>query len=270
MIKVNKKDYISASQINSFIERRDQFIRNYVFGAPWKGSSYFSRGNAVEWGLDRIIDGLAVEDAAEKAWQFYQRDCIENDLSDSEAAKISKDDVVNSVLAVGNFYVGDLDCRNKKVSKQHKISLKHPSISKPILGFCDYVFEASGPFDKGCVRDLKTAAKTPSKLSPGYKLQGTLYHLATGLPVVFDTVTNLKKCASVKSINLTDDDIAEYKPIIIAAAKAMEDFWTIVPDEIDNDYIDAFNSLAFPNIHGMWNEEERQEAIKEWCHDIQV
>ena len=116
----------------------------------------------------------------------------------------------------------------------------------------------------GPIRDLKTAAKTPSKLSPGYKLQGTIYRWATGRPVFFDTVVNLKKGSHVTSFQLTDDDFLEYKKIIIAATRVMEDFWKLVPDEIDEDYYDAFNSIAFPNLHGFWNKEERDRAIEEY------
>lgn len=267
IIKVNKKDYISPSQINSFIERRDQYIRNYVFGEPWGGNSSFSRGNAVEFGLNLVVDGMSPQEAASKAWPEYLRDCEQNNLSSEEVAKISKEDIVNSVISAGEYFLDTLKIRSRDTEKQSKVVYSDSNLPKNIIGYLDYKL-GSALFSGSSIIDLKTAAKTPSKLSPGYKLQGTVYHLATGLPVSFCYVVSLKKGATVTVIPITQEDIAEYKPIIFAAAKAIDAFWSIVPDEIDDDYIDAFNALAFPNIHGAWNADERisliNSAVNTW------
>lgn len=257
-IKVKKNDYISASQINSFIERRDQYVRNYILGEKWQSNAYFGRGNAVEEGVNLVIDGMEVTQAAEAAVTYYQQYCKIEGLSRREAAKVSEDDVRKSVMAAGVFYKNELGATSA-VQKQEKIVLNLDGVKKPIIGYCDYIFPGSGP-----VRDLKTASKTPSKLSEPYKLQGTIYHLATGKPVFFDYIVSLKTKCEPKSIRLEDDDIVKFKEIIIAAANALENLWAIVPDEIDEDYIDAFNSLAFPNLYGMWNPDEKEDAIRRW------
>jgi hypothetical protein len=265
-IKVQKKDYFSPSQINSFIERRSQYVANYVMGESWIGNSSFGRGNAIEFGINSIIDGMEVSQASEAAWSYYKTYCRTEKLSKNEAAKITEDEIKLSTIEVGQFYKNELGATSA-VKKQEKIVLELPELSRPIIGYTDYIFPDSPPFKKGEIRDLKTAAKTPSKLSDGYKLAGTVYNLATGRQVIFDYVVNLKAGSKVISIPLTQEDIAEYKPLVIAASRAMEDLWSIIPEEISEDHMDAFKSLAFPNLYSIWNNDERREAYNKILRD---
>lgn len=267
-ITVNKKNYFSPSQINSFIERRDGYIRNYVFGAPWKGNSSFGRGQAVELGLQRAVGGMDVDDACAAAWEFYKTYCRAEKLPKDDAEKITENEIYESVSCVADYYLNDLGA-GPHVKTQEKIILKDKDLPREIMGFTDFGFPSNNPLTKkGPIRDLKTAAQTPSKLSAGYQLQGTVYRWATGRPVYFDTVVNLKKGSKVTTFQLEDDQFIDNKKIIIAAAWAMEEFWSMVPDVIDEDYYGILRALSFPNIPGLWSAREKSDMMEEYINNF--
>lgn len=281
-IKIGKyKGYFSPSQINSFIERRDQYIRNYVLGAKWPGNASFSRGTAIEYGLDLAIKGVPDTQAAEAAWDKYIEECVDNRLSDKETSKFDHDHIFKMTLTGIRYYVNELGA-SPAVESQVKMVANIDGLKTKLMGYADFVFPKPGnPFhtDHG-IRDLKTAAKSPSKdkntgkykLSSSYARQGVVYHIASGRRVSFDYIVANKE-PKVVTIPVDDELIAETIPVIKAAGRAMETFWETVPDEDDfsEAHKKAFIAMAFPALDSIWNADEKRDVLKDFielCEEL--
>lgn len=278
MIK-EEKGYVSASQLNRFIDYRDDYIRKYVFHGKWMGNASFSRGNAIEQGLQYAIEhDASPELAAEKAWGFYLDDCEKNDLSGKERDTFDREHIEAMTNETVRYYQVELGS-SRAVKCQEKVSCDLPGIDKPLLGYMDFVFpqpEMPLAVDRG-IRDLKTAKKAPSKftngpnaglykLDDGYARQGTLYAKATGRPVTFDFVVAYKAGPKVISVPLLREQMDESWKVMVAASKALQEFWNCIPspENFTPEHRKAFMALSFPQFKGVWNEDEKKALMEEY------
>lgn len=243
----------SASSINSFISNRDSWFRTKILKQPFPNNPYFARGKAVEAGIEQfLINGKSVDFSVDHGVKLYEEEC--SDLTDEQAD--SQREFIEPMIVEGiNFYDGQRKFISGDPVSQNKIKLKFEVSKTPLIGYTDFEWPSQ-------VRDLKTASKTPSALSDSYKIQGAIYRLATNKKVTFDYIIPLKSGVKVKSIELTDDDVRYAIRLIEPALVAMDRIIKYIPEDMDNFSRAFYEALAFPNIPGMFNKEERSQAIR--------
>ena len=136
-----KKKYISPSQVNSFIDYRDDYIRKYILGHPWGSNNSFARGTAVEAGLVLAIGcetGAPMEnsEACEKAYEIYLKECSDNNVNPD---KFDHDHIVGMTMAACLHYKSELGA-TPAVKTQVKANYEMEGLDLPFFGYMDFVF----------------------------------------------------------------------------------------------------------------------------------
>lgn len=245
--------YLSASTINSFIERRGTWYRQKVEGMKFQPNPNMSRGSAVEHAINSWLATGEFENLAEVALNKFDLELQDWIKTASASGKEKHDEIRRTIPALVELafkhYEKEFDIR-KPISQQ-KINCKLPGISREIVGYLDYYRP------KFIVNDLKIVSKTPSGLSQGYIIQGALYKEATGCDVVFDFMIP-NKTPVCKSIKLTDDEYIFGLSYATEAAKVLEEL------ESCSDPKRVMKLMAFPNLSSFFTYEEKKEAASEY------
>jgi hypothetical protein len=239
--------HLSASTVNSFIQDRFGFYQSKVLGAPFTGNQYTCRGTAVEGAVNRWIE-TGCEKFEDNALAIFHEEFKKTGMHPLEAEDVLET-IPKLARLAGNFYMDEF--ATTKAVTQHKINVNLEGVKRPIIGYLDFYQPSLR------VRDSKVVSKTPSKLSQPYVLQGALYNLATGLPVVFDFFVPNQK-ASHKPILLTDEDIEFGISYLTAAAKAIEEL-----EQCDNPKR-VMELMSFPNLDAFYNVKDKRKAANAW------
>ena len=176
--------HLSPSSVNSFIENRYQWYRNKIIGDKFKGSIHTCRGTAVEAGINHWFNGDT------EATVEANKVAIETFIRESESIKDTKEFqekqlafrqsipylVNKGIQSVQEKY---LDKFNRMPIQQYKITINVPDCKIPVIGYLDWFFPDQ------MVVDNKVSGSHPKELSQSYKVQGSVYTKATGLPVEF-------------------------------------------------------------------------------------
>ena len=175
-------DHLSASNINKFITNRAAWYASYFLKMPFKGSVNTVRGQAVETGITNWMLNGSITDAIQAGIKKWEEGII--GIEDNLEFKQSIGPLIKVAIEGTDKHPGYKELiiqygkPNIAEDRQEKIELKLDGCDIPIIGYLDY------PFKKK-IYDNKTTGKTPSKLTQDYIIQGSLYKLATGLPVAF-------------------------------------------------------------------------------------
>lgn len=245
-------NYLSPSTINSFIERRPQWYRQKVLGEKFKPSPNMARGTAIEHAINGWIETRETENMHDRMMEKYQEELKNWFPIASNKALEKEKEIVETMprLLEKAFQVYEKEFTMRLPETQAKIGCRLPGTDIDILGYLDYL-------RKGIrVNDMKIVSKTPSGLSQGYVIQGSLYKYATGCPVTFDHFIPLKKEVKHEPITLTDD---QYVFGISYATKAI-----LVLQELQTaqDPRRIMELMAFPNLAALWTYEEKAEAAE--------
>jgi len=235
---------------------RDQFVRSKVLGKPTMSNPSFARGHAVEYGIcEWLCRGLDENDAVQAAIGHYALKSA--DLPPADKVKFK--DQIDPMVRAGIRHYKEVNAISPSgdVLDQVKIETYIDATPTKIIGYIDLLYPNK-------VRDIKTASRTPSALSDGYKIQGAVYKLATGKDVIFDFIVPLKTGVKVKSIQLSPDDFNLGMKLINVTVKSMDAFFAGIPEEDDRTAkdLDFINSLALPALGNVWNPAERIEILK--------
>lgn len=255
---IKKPTYHSPSTVNSFLENRAAWFRNKICGDKFQGSKDTARGTAVEAGINYWLNGdtestiEGIKHGMEtwaKETEFFQedKDFIENELE----YKQSIAPLVNiGCDSVYNKYVIPF---NSAPKQQYKIEGNIPGCKWPSFGYIDWFFE------KKKVVDNKVSKRSPSSLSQSYKMQGSVYHKATGLPVDFHfEIAN--KTPVIKILSMTKDDIDYGWKLFCRACRAIEHIFDFI-DSVDYDLLE---NLFLPNPDAFYNEKDVKKALTDF------
>lgn len=244
-------EHLSYSTITSFISSRFDWFQRKIIGKPWEGNIHTERGNAVEHGLDLMIDGKSLSDCKDAACDMYDRACKGMEGYDVALLKSIRD-VLDKLSE--EFPYQDVAEKQKKVIIDIGLEL-------PILGFLDYRMNARLNNE---IRDLKSTTRKPSKLSQNYRIQGGMYQKWGGDCRMIYCFGIHTKTASYHEIELDLNDgqkMVEYAQIagraIIAIYKMMSkpvSFWT------EQDKENLFKMLLFPDLDAAWNPKDYKQA----------
>ena len=244
-------EHLSYSTITSFISNRFDWFQRKIIGKPFEGNIHTERGNAVEHGLDLLIDGKSLSDAKDAAVAKYEAAC--KGMPGYEVAMLqSIRDVMDKLSE--EFPYQDVAEKQKKVIIDIGLDL-------PILGYLDYLMNARL---NNQIRDLKSTGKKPSKLSQSYRIQGGLYQFWGGNCEMLYCFGIHTKTANYVEIPLELADgqkMLEYAKIagqaIIAIYRRMNKpitLWT------EDDKIQLFKMLLFPDLDAAWNPKDYGRA----------
>lgn len=170
--------HLSPSSLRLYREEPAAWVVRYLMGVKDEAGPGAWRGSAVEAGLDRILFGGALGVARAAMIERFEKDAagVADDRAEKERADLA---------AYLDQAAAALKDRPTPLTKQSKISIDLPGIEVPLIGFCDYVWEAEG-------LDLKTTQRLPSSPQPAHVEQMAVYMEATGKPFSLLYVTPKK------------------------------------------------------------------------------
>lgn len=244
-------EHLSYSTITSFISNRFDWFQRKIIGKPWEGNIHTERGNAVEHGLDLLIDGRSLSDAQEAACEKYKAACLGMEGYEETLLQSIRD-----VLAKlsQEFPYQDVDEKQKKVIIDIGIDL-------PILGYLDYRMNAR--FNRQ-IRDLKSTTKKPAKLSQNYRIQGGMYQeWGEGCEMIYCFGIHTKT-ANYHEIPLELADGQKMLEYARIAGRAMIAIYRIMSKPIfmwtEEDKQNLFKMLLFPDLDSCWNPKDYGQA----------
>lgn len=240
--------HLSPSTVNSWIENKYGFYNSKVKRMPFIGNAAMSRGKAIEFAINEWLAGnIQPSGLKQTAESNFQEECINANVD------------INDILAMKPSIAGLIDVAYNTYSiilptgylSQLKININLPSVQRTVVGYMDYHKPSV------LTRDCKVVGRTPSKLSQGYIIQGSVYRYATTVNTVFDFFVDNKKPIH-KELALTDE---EYKHGISYLTKAC-----IALEELEEceDPARVMHLMSFPNLDAMWNTDEVKEACDAW------
>lgn len=246
-----KPEHLSYSTITSFISNRFDWFQRKILGKPFQGNIHTERGNALEHGLDLVIDGKSLSDAKDAACEKYELAC--KGMEGWEPSVLtSLCDVLDKVVT--SFPYQDVEEKQKKVYIDIGLSL-------PILGFLDYRMNAK--FDRE-IRDLKSTGRKPSSLSQSYKIQGGLYQLwgeNCRMIYCYGVHTKTAQYVELPLELLEGQRMVKYAKI---AGERIVHIYDLMTKPLymfsESDRKELFQALMFPDLDAMWNKSDYKRA----------
>lgn len=248
---INMK-HLSASTINSFIERRPSWYDTKVAGKPFEPNPAMARGTAVEHAINEwlvINESSRLADIAIDKYEKELATYLPNASSKGREDYQKFRDSIPALVECAYEHFSTEFTMNRPIA-QAPIEVELDGVKRKVKGYLDYLTSRM-------VIDCKVSSKTPSSLSQGYIIQGALYYKATGLPVQFHFIIDNKTPKS-HVIQLTDDDIVFGLSYATRAAEVLEEL-----EECDQPKR-IMELMAFPNLAALWNIEEKIEAAKRY------
>lgn len=258
---IEKPRYLSPSTISSFISNRTQWYSSKILGAPFMGNASFSRGKALEAGVECFLaHKLSFDDCYEKCLHVFKEDSMEFD--ESEQAKCADIRLTLKELlrcAIDHYSKVIEESGDTFIGSQNKVSInlsKYGIDIPELMGYTDFDFQ---PF----ISDMKVLSRSPSKLSQGYILQGITYFEATGKDVRFDAIITNKKPTVVthKISELPIQEYQFYKKYLLKACKCISDLYDSLAL---NDAQSVLTCMSFPNLDAMWNDQDKAAAVEKF------
>lgn len=261
-----KPNRLSPSTLNDFITNRGGwFYKKIAKQGSFETAPYFIRGQAVEAGIVSMLKsrdkGLAYEDRMATALSLAGKhfdDAETGHFNEKQKEELKQHRLdLEGYIAKGTEALG---IYGPLLGTQKEIKVEIKGCSIPFYGFIDFLFES-------CVVDTKVVAKKPSGLTQGYCIQGTVYFLATRLPVYFEHL--VKTCPKTGAVfsNYREDVRKQSWPMpfwvdyIQMAAKAMEGAYDCI---LSGDTVSLFKHLCFPDIDAFYESEDQNQIISFW------
>ena len=233
----------SPSSINSFIEYRTSWFLQRIQNKWTKAGVHAARGTAVEAGINYWLsnEDCTKEDAIKEALEVFTKESLH--LSDTFSIRQT---IAPCVVATMDSFEEKGYTFGAELQKEIRTRLK--GCNKDIIGKLDYFIDGNR------VIDTKVVSKTPSSLKQGYILQGSIYRLATGLPVYFHFAVPLKTKIVIKEIMLTDEDYKYGIQLATVAARHIERIF----DNLDCLDGDLLKSMFFVNPTSLFSADDKK------------
>ena len=239
--KVHNINYLSPSNINTYISDMPMWVARYLFGIKSSSGAGAVRGIVQEAALaDKYKTGKFDFNSLEMK---YLMSCTEFKL-DLNDAKVEKEkSLLNGFGKVinENFNYEDLE------DYQEKVEVQFEDMPIPVMGYIDFRFK-----DK--IVDLKTTTRMPSKPTEAQMRQMAFYSMAypdNSIDLFFATPKDYRK--------FTLDNLSVYKKQLKKVAFSIQKFLSISDDKHE------LASLVYPNYDSWtWGYQLKQEAKKIW------
>ena len=254
-------EFISPSTVNSFVQYKHSWYMQKVLGASFSSTHYFERGKAVEEGTRLVLEGESLEDATSAANKMMRESFEKLSLSQED-----RDECVEYALKMRDYIkfasdglrkYGELNDRKDPswTKLGVRIEYKHPKVPIPFYGFLDFKYD-------DVVVDLKVKSKKPSSLDQGYIYQGLIYQWGTGLPVVFEQLSENKSGFSLTPFWVNKEPyLIEHERALIAATHSLIAVYEAI-DEGDPEKL--IRAMSFPNLSAVWNMKEKDALYEEF------
>jgi hypothetical protein len=250
---INMRNH-SPSTANSFIERRPAWFASKVKGAPFCANPAMARGTAVEHAINewlRLGDD-SIPNLTEIAQAKFDQELVKFLAT---AGPKGKEDYTSMRASIPGLVKVAYEHFSMKFTfgkpiSQGAVDLKIPGLKLKTTGYMDY-------FQPGkVVTDCKVTSKTPSSLSQGYQIQGSVYNRFTGCPVEFDFIVATKD-PKVVTIRMTDDECVFGMSYYTRTCEVLEEIQSCPSPKR------MMELMCWPDLSAFWNYEEKLQAAKE-------
>ena len=238
--KIHNINHLSASKINSWVNDPSLFILGLCGLKQTVGAGAW-RGTAVEFGVYKKLSDKRLSHKTIKNLYVgkFESEQIENSMIDSPKILKEKDNLDNYYNNAISLYetFGQIE------EYQKKIWINFDDIEVPFLGYIDFVF-------KDYIRDTKTTARMPSKVTSNHERQLSLYSKAYPNKDVWVDYITPKETTSYKITNIKNR-LQEIENIVFGMRKFLS---------ISND-IEELASILYPNYDNWtWNDDMIKQA----------
>lgn len=251
-------EHLSPSSINTFIEDLPRWIMRYLFGYQNGGGPAMWRGTGTDEGVGAFfglledgkvhtekealsISKAVYEERYRNCKKYYKDQDIDSKKLELEESRLDR--YLNTAI---EFY----SAQGKPISHQEKVELQLPDLPVPIIGYMDLLYE-------GTVRDIKTTARSPSKVSDAHARQVSVYAKAKGCVPILDYIVVTAKDEKVVSLGV--DDVDRHIKTVEQVAYSIMNFLAH-----SNDKYELANS-CYPNIDDWkWDEHSIKFASTIW------
>ncbi len=245
-------NFLSPTQINEFIANPARWLL-WVSGVRDKeGIPAMWRGIAADRAITKAAffprtDHREIIALALDRFDQEMRECQEAGRPfDRIKAKKERESLVGYTDTGASFY----KTLSMPVSHQQRISLEFEELPIPIIGYYDLLYD-------DCVRDIKTAARKPSKITDAISRQLSVYSAATKAPAFADYVVHNGKTQGVFTFPLVGAD-----RYLVQVRRAALGMMTVLSHSSD---IYECCRLVYPDLDSWrWSQEEREAAKKIW------
>lgn len=192
------RDYMSVSQINTYIKCGKMYELKYAYGLPVTMGYSAARGGGVHKGAEYLLRGLkggaapSLDECHDAVATEFEARLAESEIKESDEEALTRDEEKDMAIAMMTRYY---DVPLGK-SKDDASTLTIPAI-KPVEIERDFTYTVQPPNtdkvhlrvivdleEEVAVRDLKTRGKLGNQNEANDSLQLTLYSMATQRPVV--------------------------------------------------------------------------------------
>tara|TARA_R100000654_G_scaffold13350_4_gene29094 strand:- start:2434 stop:3225 length:792 start_codon:yes stop_codon:yes gene_type:complete len=163
---------LSFSHLNEFAFYRERWALRRIFNYEFPTSASANRGNAVESGLNMVLNGMSVSEASEKMIAEYDANCsrITDPKIDDERENLVP------LLELGASTFQQYAFRWDLLDYQKKVEVEIQGI--PFIGYTDFHFEDKNTKEDFFI-DLKTSKNLPQQISISHAMQQSIYQRAT-------------------------------------------------------------------------------------------
>jgi hypothetical protein len=249
-------EHLSPSSINTFIDDKAMWIMRYLFGYKNGGGPAMWRGSAIDGGVGAYFgfeDKLySTSECLDLVKLYYSTDRIRCKADFPKQAidmnkYITEEERLERYFKTAiNFY----DDIGVPLDYQEKIELQLPDLPVPIIGYIDLLYENT-------IRDIKTTARTPSKVSEGHARQVSVYGKAKNCVPILDYIVVTAK--EEKVVSFTVEDVQKHIDTVEQVAFSIMQFLSY-----SNDKYELANG-CYPNIDDWkWGEDEINFAKTIW------
>jgi len=246
-------EHLSISKINLWITDPAKFVATYLCKIPSSVGVGAFRGTSVEFALSKYLEDNNISDALVDEYMFstFDKECIENNINTQSEVALKEKKTLNNYFNQAKQLYKDT---GQAEFYQHKLLLNiDEDLPIPFLGYIDFVFKDD---DIG-IRDLKTTARMPSKMSEAHSRQLALYSLAFPNKSLWCDYVTPKQTISYM---FTDQD-KKLKEIIKISLGLMK-FLSISDDPYE------LASMFYPDLDSwMWNEEYKTKIKTIWSNE---
>jgi len=246
-------EHLSISKINLWITDPAKFVATYLCKVPSSVGVGAFRGTSVEFALSKYLEDRTLSDNLVDEYMFstFDKECIENNINTQSEVALKEKKTLNNYFNQAKQLYKDT---GQAEFYQHKLLLNiDEDLPIPFLGYIDFVFKDD---DIG-IRDLKTTARMPSKMSEAHSRQLALYSLAFPNKSLWCDYVTPKQTISYM---FTDQD-KKLKEIIKISLGLMK-FLSISDDPYE------LASMFYPDLDSwMWNEEYKTKIKTIWSNE---
>ena len=254
--EVHGIEHLSPSSCNTFIDDKAMWVMRYLFGYRNGGGPAMWRGTATDKGVGRYFgyqgESVTKDECMSIAQSIYKEE-LDNcnktypEQIIDEAKYELEGSRLNRYLETAIDFYEEL---GQPTDYQKKIELQLPDLPVPIIGYIDLKYGDT-------IRDIKTTARSPSKVSDAHARQVSVYAKAEECVPILDYIVVTAK--DEKVVSHTVEDVDKHIQTVEQVAYSIMTFLSY-----SNDKYELANS-CYPNIDDWkWGRDEINFAKTIW------